>query len=80
MTLQDLLSKLQEIQARLVLNLPKRLRPYFDALDLSARGLLVLGPRGVGAGPQGRGKDDVSAVKVEGNALHPSGQSLGGAL
>ena len=48
MTLQELLSKLQEIQARLVLNLPKRLRPYFDALDLSARGLLVLGPRGVG--------------------------------
>ena len=48
MTLQELLSKLQEIQARLILNLPKRLRPYFDALDLSARGLLVLGPRGVG--------------------------------
>ncbi|MDR9769379.1 hypothetical protein [Acetomicrobium sp.] len=73
MTLQELLSKLQEIQARLVLNLPKRLRPYFDALDLSARGLLVLGPRGVG-------KTTLSAVKVEGNALHPRRQSLGGAL
>ncbi|HOM25275.1 MAG TPA: AAA family ATPase [Thermosynergistes sp.] len=48
MTMEELLQKLQVIQSRLVLSLPQALRPHFDAIDLSPRGLLVLGPRGVG--------------------------------
>ncbi|HHV53308.1 MAG TPA: ATP-binding protein, partial [Synergistaceae bacterium] len=48
MPTEELLQKLRVIQSRLVLSLPQALRPHFDAIDLSPRGLLVLGPRGVG--------------------------------
>jgi hypothetical protein len=44
----ELINKLELIHGRLRVNLPKQLRPVFETLDVSPRGLLILGPRGVG--------------------------------
>jgi uncharacterized protein len=46
--LAKIIEKLSEIQARLTLHLPERLRPYWGELHPTARGTLVLGARGTG--------------------------------
>jgi hypothetical protein len=44
----ELVHSLEEIQKRKEMELPSRLRPYFDKIEMKNRAVLVFGPRGVG--------------------------------
>ncbi|MDJ0763969.1 MAG: AAA family ATPase [Myxococcota bacterium] len=48
MEMDDILSRILQIQHRLMASLPDTVRPYLDALDIGDRGALIVGPRGVG--------------------------------
>ena len=48
MDADELVQSLEEMQKRKEMELPSRLRPYFNKIEMKNRAVLVFGPRGVG--------------------------------
>lgn len=47
--MENIINRFEEINSRLLLNLPERLRPFYDSMNISKiRGVMVYGLRGVG--------------------------------
>ena len=46
--MQDIIKRLRAVQNRLMLDLPKRLRPFFKSIRTTNRAIIIIGARGTG--------------------------------